>query len=203
VGPFGAAVARLLASALPSSALFGSDLDAAFASGSGPVLVALWRPSPALCDRADRLAYDSGRMVIPIVMEHPTLRIGPVIDPPIGPCYGCYTARRAQHNTALDASAALERAFDRDPGFGPLGYLPAHARAAAGVAAGMIARVGRGGQHAGEVVTLDWISGTMSRTTVVQCGDCPRAASSSSLRADLGRIGHELAAASVPAGGQR
>jgi bacteriocin biosynthesis cyclodehydratase domain-containing protein len=195
LGPFGERVNAQLAALLPGATQRDvAALDAEFAQEDGPVVLSLWRSSRALVTRADDLAYRTGRVLVPIVMEYPVLRIGPVIHPPYGPCFGCYTARRVQHNTALQFSEALEREYDTDAAFGPAGYLPAHARLAAALASDLMARAHQTGWagHAGAVVAVELTSGTLSRSVVVRCGDCFRPAATAATSFDIGAIGRDI-----------
>jgi bacteriocin biosynthesis cyclodehydratase domain-containing protein len=101
-------------------------------------------------------------------MEHPVLRVGPLVRPPSGPCFGCYLARRFQHDTAYAASAVLEAAYDADASLSPAGYLPHHARLAATVAASLLTG------ETGQVVGFDVLSGRVGAHHVVSCHDCDR-----------------------------
>jgi bacteriocin biosynthesis cyclodehydratase domain-containing protein len=171
-GPIGCRVADVLAAALPDSVRRSrAELDTAFASGGGPVVVALWRPERTICERADSLAFRYGRSWLPIVVEHPVLRVGPLVCPPSGPCFGCYQARRRQHSEEHEVAVALEAAYERSRNLGPAGYLPHHARLAAGVAEQMV-REPTG--QVGRVVTISLLSGSLTASWVVACHDCPR-----------------------------
>ena len=135
VGPFGGQVARLLTSGDGYRPGAADDLEPSFAAGVTAVIIATWRACPSLFEQADELALRYEVPWLPVVMEHPRLRIGPWVDPQLGPCYLCYQQRKIQHDRQHAATSTLEAAYDRDPDCGPGGYLPHHARVAAGVAA--------------------------------------------------------------------
>jgi bacteriocin biosynthesis cyclodehydratase domain-containing protein len=185
IGPFGGRVARQLLSVHASSALLtAADIRNAFAFAREAVIVAMWRPEPALCERADELSYRLRVPWLPIVMEHPVIRVGPLVCPQTGPCFRCYRRRREQHDTQPAATAALLAAYAADSAAGPGGYLPHHARIAAGVAGqlirgrpagGLVQGVGQGAAAmAGQVTTIRLLNGSMSVSPVIACHDCDR-----------------------------
>lgn len=167
VGAFGSRVVDLLG---PQPA---RDVDSVFRSDADVVVVALWRPAPALCERADRLAFEHGTRWLPVVLEHPVVRIGPLVTPPAAPCYACYQARRAQHDERRDTTAMLYDAYDRDPGCGPTGFLPHHARTAAAIARRLAAEDG----DPGRVVTVRPAGSMVSADRVVPLHGCERCGS--------------------------
>ncbi|WP_328563795.1 TOMM precursor leader peptide-binding protein [Streptomyces coelicoflavus] len=162
----------MLTDRLPSARVTTPDrIESAFDDQTDLVVVASWRPAPALCERVDELAHASGIPWLPVVDEHPSLLIGPCVTPRTGPCFRCYADRRAQHDAHYEDTQAVHRAFDRAPGLGPSGYLPGHAR----VAAGVVLRVlGRPAEHTGSVVRVSKQDMSLHRHTVVPCHGCPR-----------------------------
>ncbi len=180
LGPFGDRVAAHLVSTCAGARLVApSDIANAFAiSGCAALVVALWRPEYQLCERADDLAHQHGLPWLPVTMDHPVIRIGPLVCPWSGPCFRCYRARREQHDTQPAATAALLRAYGDDPSAGPGGYLPHQARIAAAIAGqalGYLAGGDRLGETAaGKVTTLRLLGGGMSVSRVIACHDCSR-----------------------------
>jgi bacteriocin biosynthesis cyclodehydratase domain-containing protein len=169
-GEFGYRVTRLLTEAFPGSRDIGADdLAEAFTGDAAAIVVVVPRPSWTLCERADELAYAHEKPWLPVVMEHPVLRVGPLVRPPSGPCFACYRSRRRQHDTERAASAALGAAYDADASLAPAGYLPHHARLAAGVAAGFLT-----GGEAGLAFAFDVLSSSGGTHRVVSCHDCER-----------------------------
>jgi bacteriocin biosynthesis cyclodehydratase domain-containing protein len=166
------------------------ETERIFSSGRAPIVLALWRPSPEICDAFDTYAFRHNRVWFPVTAEGPVIRIGPVVAPPSGPCFGCYHRRRVQHDCSHAASSALRAAYDRDPGLGPRGYLPHHARTAAAIADLVLTSLGsEGGQaYRGQVITASQFGPVPAMDTVVRCHDCvrcepdPRAAAAVPLR---------------------
>jgi bacteriocin biosynthesis cyclodehydratase domain-containing protein len=167
-GAFGNRVAGLLAAARPGGRTF-TDPGAAFSNETGPVIVALWRPAPALCERVDELAFTAGRPWLPVIMEHPVVRVGPLVTPPSAPCFACYQQRRRQHDDHRETTRLLHAAYDRDDACGPAGFLPQHARTAAAVAWAML----DAGQ-AGQVVTVRLTAPGLSAGRVLPVHGCAR-----------------------------
>ena len=172
-GAFGRRVAGLLTAALPAAREYPGPA-AAFGQGSGAVVVAMWRPSPAVAEQADELSFAHRRPWLPVIMEHPVLRVGPWVGPPGSPCFACYQARRDQHDEQRATTALLHEAYDDDPDLGPAGFLPQHARVAAGIALAMLAAAGRGAVLAGRVVTVRLGSASMSADHVAARHGCQR-----------------------------
>ncbi|MFI6344453.1 TOMM precursor leader peptide-binding protein [Streptomyces sp. NPDC050560] len=171
VGPFGLRVASLLAGTLGGRELPpGAGVEEAFEGSPGAVVLALWRPAPALCEEADALSHRLGVPWLPVVLEPSSVQIGPLVVPGRGPCHRCFDERRLQHDPRWRDTLALFDAYDRDRGCGPAGYLPQHARAAAGLAASVLL----GPADAGGVVTFHPREMSVGRDRVLGCHGCPR-----------------------------
>lgn len=173
IGDFGRRVANLLAATVPGTRRFPGPAEALDA-GAGILVVASWRPSPALYEQADELAFKHQRPWLPVIMEHPVIRVGPWVAPPAAPCYACYQSRRAQHDDQRETTRLLHDAYDRDECCGPAGFLPHHARAAAEVAQSMLAAAERGTQRPGQVITVRLARLEVSADQVVPVHACPR-----------------------------
>jgi bacteriocin biosynthesis cyclodehydratase domain-containing protein len=172
----------MLAAQFPGSWDVAPDaLADAFAGDCDAVVIAASRPSWALCDRADQLAYSCQKPWLPIVSEHPFLRVGPMVCPPAGPCFACYRARRLQHDVQYKASAALDAAYDGDASLAPTGYLPHLVRFAVSVATEFLSCVrersvpaGARDLGPGHVLTFDVLSAQVNVNRVVSCHGCDR-----------------------------
>jgi bacteriocin biosynthesis cyclodehydratase domain-containing protein len=180
-GAFGARVSEILAASLATCRQFGSsEITAAFTAADpgdvAAVVVALWRPDADLCERADELSFQSGRRWLPVIMEHPVIRIGPLVCPPNDPCFRCYARRRAQHDGQQWAVAMLRTARDAEDVGGPEGYLPHHARIAAAVGLDMLRNrsVQAEAVSAGEVTTIGLLHGGLGTSRVLACHGCTR-----------------------------
>ncbi|MER6014545.1 TOMM precursor leader peptide-binding protein [Streptomyces bluensis] len=172
-GAFGERVGRLLAETRPGiEVLSVSELRYAFDEFTGPVVLAAWRPEPALCEEIDALAHDVGRSWLPVVLETAVVRVGPLVRPPYAPCFGCYRRRRSQHDLQARTTSLLTDRYDRDPHCGPGGFLPHHARAAGSVAAAYVD--GAPGTGTGLVSTVRLREWGVEAHRVVPCHGCTR-----------------------------
>ncbi|SDR04535.1 TOMM precursor leader peptide-binding protein [Thermostaphylospora chromogena] len=182
VGPFGEHVVGVLTARLPRARIVREDgLADAFATANA-VVIALWRPADAFCARADAMAHENGTPWLPIVLRHPHVLVGPLVRPGVGPCFDCYRRRLAQHDPDWANTARVHAAYDADPALGPRGFLPPHARAAAGIAASMLRRAGEPagrepyGWAPGEVVALSTGDLSVTGHAVLPCHGCERCA---------------------------
>jgi bacteriocin biosynthesis cyclodehydratase domain-containing protein len=174
MGDFGGAVARNLLRR-PDCAAWPLDLESAFSGPADVVVIAMWRQDGAVCETADDLAFQFSRPWLPITMDHPRVRIGPLVVPGTGPCYGCFLERRAQHDAQLAITSALNGAYRDDPDAGPRGYLDHHARLAAGLAQLTIESLRRGpADSAGRVLSFNVLRRGIRAHRVLGCGDCRR-----------------------------
>ncbi|MFG2719314.1 TOMM precursor leader peptide-binding protein [Streptomyces sp. NPDC048416] len=169
-GAFGDSVVTKLREVLPDTeALAPNDLSRAFMGNPSLVVLALWRPSPGLCQRADRLAAEYAVPWLPVILEHPVLRIGPYVHPGQGPCFDCYQSRRRQHDEHHRTTAALYDAYDAAEEVGPGGHLPHHARLAAATAVLHIRA-----DNPNTVTTVRLSSAHIATHRVVACHGCGR-----------------------------
>lgn len=175
VGEFGQRVAGFLSDWLPEAAEYkvGDGLDAAFSAASSAVVLALWRPEPDLCEQADELSFSHQIAWLPVIMEHPVIRIGPLVDPAAGPCFRCYSRRRAQHDRQPWITVTLHASYRRDQDWGPAGYLPHQARMASAAALKTLADHSDA-QTAGEVATIGLVAGGLTVSPVIACHNCDR-----------------------------
>lgn len=176
-GPFGGAVADALLPLRPHGSVRRVPTDPAVAFVDADVVVAaMWRPEPALADRVDAIAFAEGKPWLPVVLEHPFLRVGPFVSPSDGPCHGCYAARRRQHAAVPSLEDALHAHYADDPDAGPRGFLPPLAMLAAGAVADVLddpaASVGRVRRL--DVVSMDGGSGhVVGVDGCTRCGPTP------------------------------
>jgi bacteriocin biosynthesis cyclodehydratase domain-containing protein len=176
VGDFGDHVAALLrGNAGWPVAVAGSVADA-FAKDSRAFIATLWRPCPAACEEADALAFRYRRPWLPVVMDHPHVRVGPLVVPGQGACFACFTARYDQHDSQHDITAALRAGFDREPDLGTRGYLDHHARLAAALAQLTLGDLSDDclATAAGQVLTFNVHRGAIRRHPVIARSGCPR-----------------------------
>jgi bacteriocin biosynthesis cyclodehydratase domain-containing protein len=179
IGSFGGRVAATLNTQFPGAARQEIDIDsleAMFSAGSSIVAIALWRPHAELCDRADDFSFRYGVPWLPIIMEHPVIRVGPLVRPGLRPCFRCYARRRAQHENEPWIGSLIEAAYARNPDSGPRGYLPYHVRSAAAVAARILRAQARGDTElpAQGVTTISLADSMLRVNPVIPCHDCRR-----------------------------
>lgn len=180
-GEFGSRVAGFLADITDDGAVCVDDLHSAFRSTAPLVVLAAWRPSPRLCEEADQQSFLAGKPWLPVVMDHPVLRVGPLVRPPQAPCFRCFARRQAQHDGEHRSSRMLYAEYDRDDRFGPRGYLPQHARVAAAVVAGVLnawrtTNDDGAAVPVGEVREIRLSDQRLTTSRVVPCHDCQRCA---------------------------
>ena len=187
VGGFGTQVATLMAETSEFAVTDGINgpggdtdrgarhLDVAFGSAGIAVVVALWRPFPALCAKADELAFQVRRAWLPVIMDHPHVRVGPLVVPGSGACFGCFEARQVQHDLHRAVSAAVLAAHDRGSRLAPQGHLGHHARIAAALASVMLEQLAEDpGTAAGHVIASNVFGPGIRRHRVLPCPGCPR-----------------------------
>ncbi|MFE7295112.1 TOMM precursor leader peptide-binding protein [Streptomyces sp. NPDC057579] len=144
LGDFGAAVAeRLLREHDGIEVTSDRDSLQQFSAGwpqaDFRVLIS-WREPPHLADVLDARSAAWRIPWLPIVAEHPRLRIGPLVVPGAGACYRCFRKRRYQHERDSATTAALHAHYDAEPSAGPEGFLPQHVSLAAASALDLLHR---------------------------------------------------------------
>lgn len=176
LGEFGGHVAALLCDNARWPVVMASSVADAIEKDSGAAIVAMWRPYPAACEEADALAIHHQRPWLPVVMDHPNVRVGPVVVPGRGACFACFTARHDQHDNQASISAMLRAGFDRDPELGPRGYLHHHARLAAALAQLALGDLSAGWltTTAGQVLSFNVYRTAIRRHPVIARSGCPR-----------------------------
>ncbi len=182
VGDFGAAVAERLMQARGRMALSveGEGPWPASASAAWPrarlrILLA-WRETPKLAETIDVRSADWGTPWLPVVLEHPRLRVGPVVVPGSGPCYRCFRERRAQHEQDSAITDALHAHYDATPAAGPAGFLPHHVGLAAALVEAELQRFDNGSlaDNAGTVRHYHLLEHQASAAKVVAVHGCDR-----------------------------
>jgi bacteriocin biosynthesis cyclodehydratase domain-containing protein len=176
LGEFGGHVAALLCDNARWPVVMASSVADAIEKDSAAAIVAMWRPYPAACEEADAIASRHQRPWLPVVMDHPFVRVGPVVVPGRGACFACFTARHEQHDLHASTSAMLRAGFDRDPELGPRGYLHHHARLAAALAQLALGDLSADWltTTAGQVLSFNVYRNAIRRHPVIARSGCPR-----------------------------
>ncbi|MEV4469777.1 TOMM precursor leader peptide-binding protein [Nonomuraea sp. NPDC049504] len=139
VGAFGAAAARLLsgpATRLADAPPAGREID--LPPATAIVVLAASVPAPAVELELSRAAHLRDFAFLPVVLDHPRLRVGPVSRAGSRGCSTCYRNRVRQHAANVSAQEAVEEHHRRHPEVADRGYLahwPALAAALAALAA--------------------------------------------------------------------
>jgi bacteriocin biosynthesis cyclodehydratase domain-containing protein len=176
VGDFGDHVASFLCGNARWPVAMADSVADAFEKDSRAFIATMWRPSPAACEEADALAFRHQRPWLPVVMDHPHVRVGPLVVPGQGACCACFTARYDQHDSQPDITAVLRAGFDREPDLGPRGYLDHHARLAAALAQMTLGDLSDNWLAAGaaQVLTFNVYRNAVRRHPVIARSGCPR-----------------------------
>jgi bacteriocin biosynthesis cyclodehydratase domain-containing protein len=174
---FGAAVGDHLAQRQREVAVVQGRrrVDVAGLPPAGAYVLARSRQDPDLELLLDESVHHWRSLLLPLIVEHPHLRIGPLVVPGAGACAGCHHARRRQHWAGGPAQDALEDLYREDPAVGPAGFLPMSAQFAADIATGLLERALLGDTgDAGTVRRLGLLTQETQRSTVVGVHGCPR-----------------------------
>jgi bacteriocin biosynthesis cyclodehydratase domain-containing protein len=174
-GPFGRAVARYLAE-------FRADVFETNLDGAAPELkpdasvnvVAAWRPVPAFCEVLDQASHECQRPFISLIADSTVLRLGPVVVPGQGSCWGCWVRRFRQHDPWPAERAEVLRRYTADASAGPKGYLEPFAMMGAARIAGALEALRSSAGIAGYVWEIDMLTRETKVSTVVGVHDCPR-----------------------------
>jgi bacteriocin biosynthesis cyclodehydratase domain-containing protein len=179
VGRFGTAVAAQLPESLGEVAVrtVRDDSDLAHLPAARCYLLVAGRPVTRLSQRLDRAVHDWRASLLPVVVEDPYLRVGPLVTPGRGACLTCYHTRVRQHGEQSQADA-IEAYHRANPAADPVGHPPTTGYFAAEIAAGIVRRLlagppGADGE-AGSVRHVDLLSLQMRRSEVVGVHGCPR-----------------------------
>ncbi|WP_432146599.1 hypothetical protein [Streptomyces sp. bgisy084] len=124
-GDFGAAVATEVRRRLPDAdAVHTGALPGLQCPPGGLILLATNRPCVDVELTVDRWAMDQQCFLIPVALEHPFLRIGPVLGPRAHATLDCYRRRLHQHHRDREVRRMAEEQYAAEAALQPQGYLP-------------------------------------------------------------------------------
>lgn len=180
-GPFGRGVAEQLMCRVDDAAsTLIPEKDHHFQASRFPlakvhVFVAS-RPVSRLFKTMDTLAHNWKTPWLPVVLEHPYLRIGPFIEPTRGEsCYHCFERRYLQHHLTPDYLQALYHYYDHTPTAGPKGHLKVFTGLAAAHTTGLLNRYHFDGTSViDDVWQINLLTRESIRSKVVGIHGCPR-----------------------------
>lgn len=174
VGPFGTAVARHLVR-LRRDVRRGCAEDVLLSRkpSSRMIVLAAWRPVVKQCAELDIASRIRGCPFVPLVMEGPTMSIGPVVLPGRHGCWHCWIKRRDQHEQFASARSAVNAFYDRCVDAGPSGYLDAVSLLAASRLSSAIDNVDRDTQEGGELWQMNILTREVIVGQVIGVDACP------------------------------
>ncbi|AVQ98349.1 TOMM precursor leader peptide-binding protein [Oceanobacillus sp. M65] len=112
---------------------------------------------------------------LPIIQEHPYVRIGPFVIPDEEGCYHCFESRYLQHSSNPSHVKALYDYYSSNPMSAPKGYLPGFAGFVASYAWNLIQKFDQKDfSMAGKVYQLNMLSRTSLSSKVISVHGCPR-----------------------------
>jgi bacteriocin biosynthesis cyclodehydratase domain-containing protein len=182
LGVFAADAAQRIAAASADHDVVVSDLhrapngSPAFWPRSELRILITGRESRHLSALLDESVYETSTPAVSMTLDHPRLRLGPVVLPDQGPCSSCASRRRQQHDSSYRKAAALYAAYDNDPALEPHGHLPHQAGLAAAWATCIIDDTAAGhlSRHSGVIRQLNLQTGAVSSDRVVGVHGCTR-----------------------------
>lgn len=171
-GDFGRAVAGALARRTPAhehSLVAARGRFDDLVRGAHFVAVALWRRYDSV---VEELGQACARAAIPwslAMQSDQHLLCGPLVVPPRGACFRCFSRRYLAHHPGADRELALARAYDKDPALGVAGFLPP----VVSLAAAALRDDARALEAAaGRVRRIDVLTGEVVDTRVVRVHGC-------------------------------
>jgi bacteriocin biosynthesis cyclodehydratase domain-containing protein len=150
-----------------------------------PIVSILWREWPELSEELDKVAHARSAPWLPVVLDHPEVRVGPLVLPGQSPCYKCFLARRRQHEQQTAVLSALHAAYDANSELGPRGYLMGHVLVAASIAKTVTRDVD---QYGGQLILFDVLQHEVNASLVTSVHGCERCAADASRRARSAEI---------------
>lgn len=160
---------------------------------SWAVILASWRPAPRFCELLDEFSFTWERPFVPVILDSTILRIGPVVIPGRGSCWGCWARRYTQHDSWQEERRVLLEHYASHPAAGPQGYLEPFAMIGASRLASILSSLAGSSAPAGHVWQIDVITREITEGIVVGVHDCSKCGlhrpaperSFSSMRRDL------------------
>jgi bacteriocin biosynthesis cyclodehydratase domain-containing protein len=179
VGSFGCAVSKYLSRFVCRFEEISADGDLVASTLASPIghiiVLAAWRPVPALCEKLNCVSYETRTPFIPLIIDGPVLRLGPIVQPGTGGCWTCWTHRVAQHNGMFKDHSALMEFYNGNPSRGPSGFLePVAMIGAAQVARTVRALVALDEHIPGSIWQMDMFTRHVSHGLLVGVDGCDK-----------------------------
>lgn len=178
VGSFGDAVAECLSESLPVAVTRPNAQNQVFPAEwprAAVHVLAAWRPVPHISKTLDSVSFQWHVPWLPVVCEHPYLRIGPIVLPGRGACCTCFDQRVQQHLHKPEITRTIQSHYDAHPESGPGGHIRAVALFAAASAQEIIERMHvKPEAEAGNVYQIDLVNLRTAKGHAVGLHGCPR-----------------------------
>jgi len=178
VGSFGRAVTQYLRAFRPDlvETVLADEITAlpAVSPKSCAAIIASWRPVPRFCELLDEFSFTCERPFVPVILDSTILRIGPVVIPGRGSCWGCWARRYTQHDTWQEERRVLLEHYASQPAAGPQGYLEPFAMIGASRLASVLSKLTDPNSPAGDIWQIDVITREITTGIVVGVHDCSR-----------------------------
>jgi bacteriocin biosynthesis cyclodehydratase domain-containing protein len=129
---------------------------------------------PSVCELLDRRCHEERRPFVPLVADAAVLRLGPIVVPGHGSCWGCWLRRFKQHAQWPAQRAALLQHYAARPDAGPRGHLEPFALLAAARLSEVIDGLDASCELAGRLWQMDMLTRDVVTSVVVGVHDCPR-----------------------------
>jgi len=189
VGGFGRRVAQRLSTVDSSVAAIDVTTGthpAAWPDADLYVLAAEWE-ADELVEMVESSAFAWRRPWFPVLLDHPHLRVGPVVVPGQSACHRCFDRRRRQHAKSPQPSW---RQTTTVPGTGS--YVRGYADHHVTLAAGLVLQAAQSLGAEAFVRTVHLVDGSVGRAGVIAADGCDRCRERRDHASDLASIAAEL-----------
>jgi hypothetical protein len=85
-------------------------------------LVISEHPSVDLCRFIENATWNTQKPFLPVIIDHPYMTVGPLVNKSAGICYHCYNERLMQHHPSPGLASAVNRYYETHIGEGPKGF---------------------------------------------------------------------------------
>ncbi|MCY8857610.1 TOMM precursor leader peptide-binding protein [Bacillus atrophaeus] len=138
-------------------------------------IFASWKSSSYISKQLDQLFFKWREPWLPITMDHPYVRIGPLVIPGEGPCFHCFESRSLQHSPVPQYVRKMDDYYHRHPDAGPKGYLRSFAGWSAVFASTIIKSIDKDApSSAGSIWQMNMLTRESFSSKTVGIHGCPR-----------------------------
>ncbi|KJJ41555.1 hypothetical protein UM89_12605 [Bacillus subtilis] len=138
-------------------------------------IFASWKSSSFISKQLDQLCFKWNEPWLPITMDHPYIRIGPLVIPGEGPCYHCFESRYLQHSPVPQYVKKIDTYYHSHPDAGPKGFLRSFAGWSAIFASTVIKSIDENElSQSGRVWKLNMLTRESFSSQTISVHGCPR-----------------------------